>query len=128
MYSNLYDNKTYDPAAPVIKIGISRSVSIEPSVHLTALVDSGADASMIPINILQTVDAKYLMTKQMRGVSGHPIVVEMYLVTLFIGQYQFPNIEAIAATENAETIVGRDVLNDMIVTLNGLANVIEMSQ
>ena len=128
MYSNAYDNETYDPAAPVVEIGVSRLGSTEPLTLVIALVDSGADASMIPIDILQTAGARYTMTKQMRGVVGHPIVVEMYLVTLFIGSYVFPGVEVIAAAEGAEVVIGRDVLNDMVVTLNGLANVIEMTQ
>jgi len=128
MYSNAYDNEAYDPAAPVVEIGVSRLGGTESSVAVIALVDSGADASMLPINILQAVDARYTTTKQMRGVVGHPIVVEMYLATLYIGPYVFSGVEVIAAAEGAEAVLGRDVLNDMVVTLNGLANVIEMTQ
>lgn len=127
-FSSDYDSQNYNPAAPVVAIGIAKSGQQTPSTQVTALIDSGADATMLPINLLQEVNARYRMTRQMRGVGDHPIVVEMYLVTLFIGEFTFPGIEVIAAAENSEALMGRDVLNQMIVTLNGLANVVEMSQ
>lgn len=128
VYSNDYESEKYYPAAPVVKIGVAKSGQKEPSTQIAALIDSGADATMLPVDLLQVVNARYSMTRQMRGVGDRPIAVEMYLVTLFIGEFAFPGIEVIAAAENSEALVGRDVLNQMVVTLNGLANVVEMSQ
>jgi predicted aspartyl protease len=127
-YTGDYDNRNYDPAAPVVEIGVAKPGSQKPSVHLVALIDSGADATMLPINALQTANARYVATRQMRTAGGHTVVVETYLVTLFVGPFLFPGIEAIAAAERGEVILGRDALNHMVVTLNGLANVVEMSQ
>lgn len=128
IYTHDYDSTNYDPAAPIVELGVAKPGLQSPSLQLLALVDSGADATMLPINVLQNVQARYMTTRQMRGVSGHPIVVEMYLTTLFIGTFAFSGIEVIAGSENSEAIVGRDVLNQMIVTLNGLASSVEMSQ
>ncbi|VAW43364.1 hypothetical protein MNBD_CHLOROFLEXI01-3745 [hydrothermal vent metagenome] len=128
VYSSDYESEKYYPAAPVIKIGVAKSGQKERSTQIAALIDSGADATMLPVDLLQVVNARYSMTRQMRGVGDRPIAVEMYLVTLFIGEFAFPGIEVIAAAENSEALVGRDVLNQMVVTLNGLANVVEMSQ
>jgi predicted aspartyl protease len=127
-FSSDYDNQNYNPAAPVVEIGIAKSGQQTASTRVKALIDSGADATMLPINLLQEVNARYSITRQMRGVGDHPIVVEMYVVTLFVGEFAFPGVEVIAANENSESLIGRDVLNQMIVTLNGLANVIEMTQ
>lgn len=127
-YSHDYDSKHYNPAAPIAEIGVAKSGQQTPTTQVTALIDSGADATMLPINVLQATNARYSMTRQMRGVGDHPIVVEMYLVTLFVGEFTFPGIEVIAAAENSEALIGRDVLNQLIVPLNGLANVVEMTQ
>jgi len=126
--SSDYDHERYDPAAPVVEIGVAKSGSADPAIRLTALVDSGADATMLPIDVLQTAGGRYITTRKMRGVAGRPIAVEMYLVKLFIGPLTFLGIEAVAMTPNSDAILGRDVLNQMIVTLNGLANVVELSQ
>jgi predicted aspartyl protease len=127
-YSGDYDNQNYDPAAPVVPIGVSKLGGSEPSLSLDALIDSGADATMLPIDILQSVGARYLTTRQMKTLGDYAVVVETYLVTVRVGPFTFPGVEVIASAEGGEVIIGRDVLNQMVVTLNGLANVVEMSQ
>lgn len=126
--SSHYDNEQYDPAAPVVEIGVAKPGSSEPAIHLMALIDSGADATMLPIDALQAAGGRYVERRHMRGVTDRPIVVETYLAKLFIGPFVFPGVEVVAMTPNSEALIGRDVLNQMMVTLNGLAHVVEMSQ
>ncbi len=126
--SSHYDNQQYDPAAPVVEVGVAKPGSSEPAVHLLALIDSGADATMFPIDALQAAGGRYVERRQMRGVTGHPVIVETYLVKLRIGPLEFPGVEAVAMAPNSEALIGRDVLNQMVVTLNGLAHVVELSQ
>jgi hypothetical protein len=51
----------------------------------------------------------------------------MYLVTLTIGTLTFYGIEAIANNQTDEVIAGRDVLNQVVVTLNGLAYEVQIA-
>lgn len=122
-----YDNSYY-PSAPVMEITIQDADVSEHKITFVALVDSGADASMIPIHILETIDATYITTKAMRGIMGPANPVDMYLVTIEIGEAIVPMVEVIALQQGAEAIVGRDVLNHLVVTLNGLANMLEIAQ
>ena len=46
-FSHDYDT-TYDPAFPVAELAIRRNATSQP-VTLNALIDSGSDATMIPI-------------------------------------------------------------------------------
>ncbi len=82
---------------------------------------------MLPITALQAANARYVETRQMRGVVGTAYPVDLYLLTVQIGPYTIPAIRAIAATPDAEPIVGRDVLNQLVVNLNGPASVTEIS-
>lgn len=43
----------------------------------------------------------------------------MYIVTLSIGTLTFPDIDVIANQQTDEIVIGRDILNQLIVTLNG---------
>jgi predicted aspartyl protease len=126
--SSHYDSQQYDPAAPVVEIGVAKPGSAEAAVMLVALIDSGADATMLPINALQAAGGRYVERRQMRGVTGRPVIVETYLIKLRIGPFEFPGVEAVAMAPNSEALIGRDVLNQMVVTLNGLAHVVELSQ
>lgn len=127
-YTYDYDNRNYFPAAPVAEIIVKGPRIEHPGIQLTALLDSGGDATMLPVNVLHRVNALYVETRQMRGVVSYPIEVDTYLATIQIGIYTLPGIEVIAMDNDAEAIIGRDVLNQLIVTMNGLASVVEISQ
>ena len=43
----------YDPPAPVVPIGIANPDDGRPPLRVQALIDSGSDATMIPLTILQ---------------------------------------------------------------------------
>lgn len=64
----------------------------------------------------------------MWGVSGISYRVPMYIVALKIGVIDIFGIRAIGDRQNQDMIIGRDVLNQLIVTLNGLAQVVKLSQ
>jgi hypothetical protein len=64
-YSHEYDNENYDPAMPVAEIDLISSVSGEPAAALIALIDSGADATMLPIDALESADALHYRTRSM---------------------------------------------------------------
>ena len=113
VYTYDYNRLDYDPAAPMVEIVVGRAASIGPEFTAIALVDSGADATMLPIDILRDVKARYVETRQMRGATGHRLVVDTYLVTIRLGSYTIRGIQAIAMREGSETVLGRDVLNQM---------------
>lgn len=126
LYSYTYDSDAYNPAAPVVEIVVQRTVPGGPEERLLALVDSGADATMLPFPVLSRVGARFLETKQMRGVTGLRLEVEIYLITIRLETHTLYGIEAVAMRRGAEAIVGRDVLNQLEVTLNGPAHVLEI--
>lgn len=105
----------------------SRLVRQGAEITLSALLDSGADATIIPITTLQATEARYVETRQMRGIVDTAYPVDLYLVTVRIGPHTIPAIRAVAAASNTEPIVGRDVLNQLTLTLNGPANVTELT-
>lgn len=63
----------------------------------------------------------------MRGVSGIGLSVEVFLVSLQIGPIILKGVRVIGDRHGNELIVGRNVLNQLIVTLDGLAGEVEIS-
>lgn len=120
-----YDTNYEGPAFPIVELGIvGNNGQVETA---TALIDSGADATLIPPTLLTNVGARKLDSRWARNVSGIRYRVAMHLVTLTIGTLTFYGIEAIANNQTDEVIVGRDVLNQLVVTLNGLAYEVQIS-
>ena len=93
-----------------------------------ALVDSGADATIIPLRDLACLKARKVDTKRITGIGGLSYRVDIYEVSVRLGIYNVAKVYAVADRQNTEIIIGRDVLDQFIVTLNGLASMVEISQ
>jgi predicted aspartyl protease len=94
---------------------------------LTVVVDSGADAIMIPVRYLQQIRARRGRTKWMRGTTGGRVLVSLYPISLKLGSFVQAHLEVVGDTTNEEPILGRDILNHLSVNLNGPTNVVEIS-
>ncbi len=115
-----YD-ETYYPAMPVLAVTIDGYAG-QPLQPVTALVDSGADGTMIPIDVLEAASALYEDTVNMRGVFGPSEPIDRYTVGIQLGPFSIHGIHALALPAGEISILGRDVLNHLSVTLNGPAH------
>ena len=125
MYSHHYDS-SYLPAMPVVDIEVINIEDDSQHVKLKAIVDSGADGTFIPESHLRNLNIESVRKAQVRGVSGFASSVEIYMVKLKVGRYELHGIRVVGDKQN-QTIIGRNVLNQLVVTLNGLAEVVEIT-
>ena len=93
----------YNPSAPLVEITV-RAVR---EVTLQALLDTSADATMIPSTTLRTVQARFARIHAMRGIIGRSRTVELYFVEIQIGVYKIPGIRAVAAEPGTPAIIGK---------------------
>lgn len=124
IYTYQYDGH-YNPAMPVVDIEIGRAMDAA-SLALKALVDSGADATIIPINSLQEIRARRSRKMWLRGTAGGRILVDLYQISLRLGPFSQALLEVVGSAQNDEVIVGRDVLNHLKVILDGPASSTEV--
>ncbi|HRO24146.1 MAG TPA: retropepsin-like aspartic protease [Promineifilum sp.] len=114
-----YDEK-YDPAMPVVEVVLDGYAGLD-SKAVMAIIDSGADGTMLPIDVLEALGALYQDTVQMRGVLGESERVDRYTVGLKLGAITLHGINSVAIPAGTESVIGRDVLNQLLLTLNGPA-------
>jgi Retroviral aspartyl protease len=119
-------NTVYDPPAPFIPVTVDGHDPTRSPVTITAFLDSGADGTMLPIDVLQAVGAQYEASLWLRGTTGSRQRVDSYTVSLHIATATVYAISAVAMPAGSEPLIGRDVLNQLVVTLNGLAGVTEL--
>lgn len=120
-----YDTE-YDPPAPIIQIGISHFSADTPKRTMVALVDSGADATMLPLALLKQSGASYVEQRGLRGVTGATIQVHRYVAAIHMGDEIIRGIRVVGHNTFTEPIIGRDVLNRLRITLDGPAEVVEV--
>jgi predicted aspartyl protease len=120
-----YDTN-YRPAAPFVTIEVDGYSASGSRGTLWAMVDSGADATMLPVRVLEAVEATYKETMWMHGTAGGRIEVDLYFVAVRIGSIRIPGLHVIATPSAHEAIVGRDILNQLVMTLNDHASTTEI--
>jgi hypothetical protein len=119
-----YD-RSYWPAFPVLELTIT-GAEIELQRTVQGLIDSGSDATQIPASMLRSIGARETDQRWVRDLSGIRYPVEMYTVQIAIGSLVLPGMEVVGRERTNEIIIGRDVLNQMVVTMNDLAHVTEL--
>ena len=106
---------------PVARFALPSRLRGELDLEIIGIIDSAADATMLPLDVLELIGARYAQTRHMRGVTGPPIPVDTYYVTITFGPYVIYGIEVVVLPIGSESILGRDVLNQLELTLNGPA-------
>lgn len=122
-----YDNR-YEPAMPVMVIALRSLHEDSDVIELPALVDSGSDGTLIPLNVLEQVNARRVGQAIIRGITGGRRVINLYEVAIQVGNLALGKFQVVGDDVNDEIVLGRDVLNQLVVTLNGLAQVVEVAE
>lgn len=126
IYSHDYDS-AYSPTMPVVEVTIENIETGIQSTIITGIVDSGADSCILPPKYLDATGSQPIRRTQMVGVARIGYQVDLHLIVLHLGPLNVYGVEAIADTESGEVIIGRNVLNQFVVTLNGIAGVTDIS-
>jgi predicted aspartyl protease len=110
------------PAAPILPIRLGRP-GTEPNVLLVALVDTGADATVIPPALAMRLDLPILAEVAVAGTGGFSQRARVHAAVVEVGGSQWP-IQVLAV--GGEALVGRDLLNQWVATLRGPAGILEV--
>jgi len=93
---------------------------------LSAFVDSGADATIVPVHYLRPLALQIDSRKYLRSQWGERRIVDVYLLDVIIRDIRIPVVEIVADDEGDEVILGRNILNYLRVVLNGLKQTTEI--
>ena len=78
------------------------------------------------MDALQEIGARVIDRANLVGITGQPQSVDLYVITVHVGTMHLPGIKVAALPKGATGILGRDVLNQLLVHLNGPALVLEL--
>jgi predicted aspartyl protease len=124
LYTFDYD-RSYDPPMPVAQVEIWYVPTVSPLI-IDAIIDSGADATVVPERYLDQIGARIHDHVWMRGMMSERLQVALYSISLRIGSYTQLEVSVVADPEGNEMVLGRDILNHLQVTLNGIAGAVKI--
>ncbi len=113
-----YD-KRYSPPAPVIEIQLAAPGEEPKTERLPALIDTGADGTLIPEGYLETADAIAVGDALLSGILGENRQVTLYEVDIHLANRVFPSVLVAVNEYSQEIILGRNLLNKLILLLDG---------
>lgn len=119
-------SRDYDPPAPLLEVGVSIARHNRPDITIKAMIDSGSDGTMMPASLLESIGAKPIGKGRIRGVMGNSQSVNIYLVKLYISTHQLYAIRVAGVEDEDEPLLGRNVMQNLVITLDGLVGVIEI--
>jgi hypothetical protein len=84
-------------------------------------VDSGADATIVPIRRLDQIGADETAPGWLRGITGERLPVGLFFIDIRVGDVTFPGVRVVGSPIVEEVLLGRDVLNRLALLLDGPA-------
>ena len=108
---------------PVLEIRLGypeESLSLGP---YTAIVDTAADGTIIPIQLVERLEAPFVDDVRLSSQWGEWHKARMFTVDIGIGSLCLPAVEVVGDERGSEIILGRNVLNRLRLLLDGPAAV-----
>ena len=111
-----YDVDDFDPPAPVVDAELM--IVDTPAVAMRMQIDPGADLTCIPRRSIPPSGKLQYGRSLVAGYDGKVVVRETCYVGVRIDKHTFDDVEALPIDGNVG-LIGRDVLNLLVVTLDG---------
>lgn len=116
----------YTPSMPVVDVTLEAPHSGNAAGPTVGLVDSGADGTLVPVDLLEEIGAISVASGRLTSLWEESRSVYIYLVKMEVGPCILPSIRVAGVPSGTKVILGRNVLNQISLTLNGPAEVIEI--
>jgi hypothetical protein len=113
-------HQTYYPPVPAMQVRIGSAETGRYTDDLAGIVDTGADAAIVPIALLDQVEAAVEGYNSVRSQWGEARPVNLYSVDVIVEEITLPGILVVGDEVGNELILGRDVLNRLQILLDGL--------
>jgi predicted aspartyl protease len=94
-------------------------------IALLALLDTGADVTLIPERLVRTLDLPVISQVRVAGLTGTAVSADVLAVAIELFGRSFL---AEAVGFGGEAIVGRDLLNRLVLRLDGPRRMLEVGR
>ena len=112
-------NRRYRPPIPTLMVRLYSSVRDTFTSPLEAIVDTGSDASLVPLSRLLELGAEETAPGWLISITGERKPVSLFFIDVHVDENALAGIRVIADPDANDVIIGRDVLNKLTLFLDG---------
>lgn len=113
-----YDS-TYALAFPILPVVVRELEGSVATSSLSALVDTGADITLVPVALLEEIGAEEIYVAHLRSHWGEARSVSVFLIDLEVMGHLLPAVEVVGDDHDNTILLGRNVLNKLILLCDG---------
>lgn len=110
-------SRQFQPPAPFLEIRVAATAQSRPAI-VPALVDTGSDVTSIPLTVAQALGLPPLGSVRVEGVTEDQIRRETFQAFVSFGTGEPESFDVVGWHEDI-ALLGRDILNKYILTLDG---------
>lgn len=114
-------SRHYSPPIPAIELVLHSTSSGKSTGSLLTVIDTGADITLVPLALLRQINAPELDEVRLRSHWGHTTSAITYLVDVQFETGTLPGIEVVADLHSDQVLLGRDILNKLMLFIDGPA-------
>jgi predicted aspartyl protease len=107
------------PPGPTLSIRLQAVAGDRGTSAISALVDTGSDATIVPLRYLLEIGAEETAPGWLRSFSGERVPVALYFVDVHLDELVLPGVRVAGSPQLQGALLGRDVLNKLVVLLDG---------
>ncbi len=120
-------NRQITPAAPFVHVTLRCQDASKEIVELPAQLDTGADRTIVPWKVVEELGLRPVRVIQAGGFEGTVTLLPTFLMQVEIRQLNFVIVECAASRSEPYVLLGRDVLNNYRLLLDGPQLKLEIS-
>lgn len=107
------------PSFPVLELGLGAPEAEATLGPVEALIDTGADATLIPVAYLEQIGAEEVDRASMHSQWRERRIASIYSVAMEVDGHQFSAMWVVGDEWGDEIVLGRSVLNRLRLLLDG---------
>jgi predicted aspartyl protease len=107
------------PPAPFVNVTVRCPTTGRHIERSPAQLDTGADYTVLPSSVVSALSLVQVGLRECQGFYGEIVQLPVYLVAISIHELPSVEIQAILGEREAFILLGRDVLNNHRVVLDG---------
>ncbi|MFL5340264.1 MAG: hypothetical protein ACJ8F7_08935 [Gemmataceae bacterium] len=116
------------PPAPFVAVSLSTSDGTVVVRDLPAQIDTAADRTIVPSAVIETLQLSPSRQSPFEGLGGALTRLSLFELLIAVQPLAFGSVEVAARPDEQYVLLGRDVLNQYRIVLDGPRSMLEIGQ